>query len=304
MSEQLCPNCGKRLRKPMRFCPTCGTYLAQDLPPTRDNQMDVAPLQSRQGNPSTIVGPSATTQQRPQTIWLIVGAGCLSMLLIVICVAGASLVWLGRINWSAPTSVATPTQSSGGLTFSDPLSAEGRLLLQENFDDPDASELSNAENSFARYVFVDGTYQMQVKQPERLAWSIVGGPYRDLRISVESRIAPADSVAAVGLIFHYQDKNNFYLYSITNDGFYALELLMNNQWITLIDWTPSELIDPGNNLLSIATNGDRIYLYVNGSLLETTRDDSFTAGSVGIGLTSLDAVPATVNFDNLLIVRN
>lgn len=121
---------------------------------------------------------------------------------------------------------------------------------------------------------------------------------------MESRITPADPVAAVGLIFHYQDENNFYLYSITNDGFYALELLMNNQWITLIDWTPSELIDPNNNLLSIATSGDRIHLYVNGSLLETTRDDSFTVGSVGIGLTSLDAVPATVNFDNLLIVRN
>ena len=266
--------------------------------------MDVAPLQSRPRNPSTMVGPSATTQQRPQAIWWIVGAGCPSMLLMVICMASASLVWLGRINWSTPTSVATPTQSGGGLTSSDPLSPEGRLLLQENFDDPDTSELGNAEDSFARYLFVDGTYQMQVKQPERLAWSIVGGSYRDLRISVESRITPADPVAAVGLIFHYQDENNFYLYSITNDGFYALELLMNNQWITLIDWTPSELIDPNNNLLSIATSGDRIHLYVNGSLLETTRDDSFTVGSVGIGLTSLAATPATVNFDNLLIVRN
>ena len=121
---------------------------------------------------------------------------------------------------------------------------------------------------------------------------------------MESWITPADPIAAVGLIFHYQDENNFYLYSITNDGFYALELLMNNQWITLIDWTPSELIDPSNNLLSIATSGDRIHLYVNGSLLKTTRDDSFTVGSVGIGITSLDAVPATVNFDNLLIIRN
>lgn len=302
MSEQLCPNCGKQLSKPVRFCPACGTYLVQVIPPTSEGQVDVASLPNRPLNSS--VEPSETTRKRPQTIWWIAGASCLSLLLIIICLASATLIWLSRTNWNTPSPVATPAQSGGGLITSDPLYPNGTLLLEENFDDPASSKLTNAENSLARYAFVDGTYQMQVKQPERLVWSIVGGPYRDFRISVESRITPDNPVAAVGLIFHYQDENNFYLYSITNDGFYALELLMNNQWITLIDWTPSKLIDSRSNLLSVATSGDRIYLYINGTLLETTRDDSFTAGSVGIGVTSLDAIPATVSFDNLLIIRN
>ena len=303
MSEQLCPNCSQRLHTPVRFCPTCGTYLAQGIPPTSVGEGDVATHQGRAPSPDTAVGQSETALRRPQTLWWITGASCLTLLLVVVCLAGTALVWLSRTNWNTPPLVAPSAQPGGGLISGDPLVPESTQLLQENFDNPDSSVLSNAEDSFARYAFVDGAYQMQVKQPERLAWSIVGGPYRDLRVSVESSITPNDPVAAVGLIFHYRDEGNFYLYSITNDGFYALELLLNNQWITLIDWTPSEFIDPRDNLLSIATSGDRIDLYINGSLLETTRDNSFTVGSVGIGVTSLDEIPATVNFDNLLIVR-
>jgi hypothetical protein len=239
MSEQLCPNCSKQLRTPTRFCPACGTYLAQGIPPASGGEGNVATHQGELLSPPTVVGSSKTARRRPQTIWWIVGASCLTLMLIVICLAGATLVWLGRTSWGTPSLVATPAQPGGGLISSDPLTPKSTQLLQENFDDPDSSALSNAEDSFARYAFVDGAYQMQVKQPERLAWSIVGGPYGDLRVSVESKITPDDPVAAIGLIFHYQDENNFYLYSITNDGFYALELLMNNQWITLIDWTRS-----------------------------------------------------------------
>ena len=54
-----------------------------------------------------------------------------------------------------------------------------------------------------------------------------------------------------GLIFRYVDSDNFYFFSISDDGSYRLDALVNDEWETLIDWTESELIDVGDGAVNM-----------------------------------------------------
>jgi hypothetical protein len=253
-----------------------------------------------------------------KTLWWIVGGGsCLAIIVVGACVALGVLTLLGSRTADSPPSVVTttspgsgggivPTTSPGGggiVPLDSPITG-GAVLLRENFDQPASSVVSSSDNEFARYSFEDGRFAITLKAPERIAWTMVGGPYDNVRINIDTQVSPDDPVAAAGLIFNHQDDDNFYLFSVASDGFYSLEVLVEDEWFVLIDWTPSDLINEVNNRMGVTTNGDRIALYINDRLLEETRDGTFVGGDAGIALTSFDGAPTTVRFDNLVITRN
>jgi hypothetical protein len=338
MSEQICPGCGKRLSEQTRFCPECGSRLPDPAPPAgvpatvilppldpESAASDVPPPPPQPVNEPASAEPAwASTQPLPtppapasapptakplsnKATWWLIGGGCLTVVLLGACIIMAAFFIFERTaipTTPTPVGATQPQSGGGGIVPLDSPLAGGAVLLRENFDQPSASVVSSAADAMARYDFVDGAYVIELKEPERIAWAMAGGPYNDVRISVESYVSPDDPVAAVGLIFNYQDDDNFYLYSVANDGFYALEVLEGDEWFTLIDWTPSDLIDEARNSLGVITQGDRIMLYVNDSLLEETRDGTFVGGEVGLALTSFDAAPVLASFDNLLITRN
>lgn len=252
--------------------------------------------------------PPAETPAPPnrRNLWILLGSlGCLSLVLVGACVLGV-LISLGNLAGStvaAPSSVVTPV-SGGGIVPGDSPLAGGDVLLQDDFDNAAASGLGESEDDSSRYAYESGAYVIEVKEPETIVWARVSGSYGDARTSVETNIPAGADVSSAGLIFHYQDENNFYLFSISNDGYYALELLQDNEWTVLIDWTPSDAVSETSNSMRVETSGDRIVLYVNDELLEETSDSTFSEGEVALAVTSLKDSTALVEFDNLLIERN
>jgi hypothetical protein len=81
-------------------------------------------------------------------------------------------------------------------------------------------------------------------------------------------------------------------------------LLENDEWIALIDWTASDAITCRTQPDSPGSQDDRIGLYANGTLLEETRDATFTSGEVGLAVSSFEEPEALIRFDNLTIRRN
>ncbi|MCG8347776.1 MAG: zinc-ribbon domain-containing protein [Chloroflexales bacterium] len=259
-------------------------------------------------SPATLSAPPAQSPKSNRLLWVFIigGIGCLSVLLLVACLGLAFLFMT-----VAPT---TTTQIPPVISFETPRSserlpdrgvatAEGKVLLEETFTNPASSRLGENEDADVRSTFVDGTYEIQVKTPELITWNTVEGVYDNVAIQVETTLIEGSETALGGLIFRYQDSQNFYLFSVANDGFYRLEILKNDEWLTLIDWTPTDAIVPaGNsNTIRVETRGSRITLVVNDVWLEETVDSTFTDGAAALAVGTFEDGGATIQFDNLMI---
>jgi hypothetical protein len=239
--------------------------------------------------------------------WVLGGAGCLGLLAVVACaVIGVLTLLGGQVSsvFSEIEATVESEQGGGGIVPGDSPLTGGEVLFSDDFESAFASGLSEDEDASSRYAYEDGAYVIEVKEPETIVWARVDGTYSDARIAVDAEVPAGTDVSAAGLIFHYQDQDNFYLFSVSNDGYYALELLQNNEWVILIDWTISDVIDGSFNTMRVETQGDQIALYVNDQLLEETSDGTFTEGEVALAVSSLQDSTALVRFDNMLIEQN
>ncbi|WP_322814311.1 zinc ribbon domain-containing protein [Chloroflexus sp.] len=275
---------------PDPFMPPPVTHASYGPPPAGTDPFQV---------PST-TSPMQTAGTNKWLIWgLVGGSGCLLLILIGICVFIAVSIFV--VVDSVPTSSSTEATATTGDGGSLASGSSGRVLFSDDFENPQASELGESEDSSSRYVYEAGRYVIEVKEPELLVWALVNGSYRDVIIETSYSTVRGGPVGAAGIIFNYQNEDNFYLFSVSNDGYYALELLENNQWITLIDWTQHEAIDTENNRLRVELNGDEITLFVNERQLEQTRDPTFTHGDIGLAVTSFDQSGITVSYEEITI---
>ena len=196
-----------------------------------------------------------------------------------------------------PTIVEDPTVAPIGNTGSG-----STVLLRDDFENPSNSSFDEGETDNAIYKFVDGTYTVQCKQPKLILWQTVRGDYGNAAFSVDTTLdGPQDS--ATGLIFHYQDDKNFYIFTVAGDSSYSLDMYKDDQLTKLIDWTNSPIINgPGQlNSLRVETEGDTIRLFANDKLLDEISDATFTRGKTAIAVNTFDDPNLTVTFDNLII---
>ncbi len=105
-----------------------------------------------------------------------------------------------------------------------------------------------------------------------------------------------------GLIFQLVDDGQFYVFRISGDGYYAVEVADGDELVTLIDWTPSDLIDQNEfaaNVLTVEGWGDTYYLYINNQMVTSFSDASYAGGTFGIIVDNFDEDwPAIFYFDD------
>ena len=191
-----------------------------------------------------------------------------------------------------PTSAAEPTAAATG---------GAAVLYKQTFDNA-SSDFDENETENASYKFVDGAYSVSAKKANLIVWQKIKGDYGNTAISLDTTIdGPKESAA--GLVFHYQDDKNFYLFTITGDGRYVLDMYKNDNLTTLIDWTESSAINKVGELnsLRVETVGDDIRLYANDKLLDEISDGTFKRGKAAIAINTFDDPKLTVTFDNLVI---
>lgn len=275
-----------------------------DSPEPRPGTMPAPPLGAPLPPPSAYDGSAAPAAPQRRTLWWVLGgAGCFLLVLAGACLTIGVLTLLGQRAPTPSSLSATEAPASGGILPDDSPLTGGDVLVEDDFSSARTSDLDVSEDETSRSAYEEGAYIIEVKEPETLVWSLVGGPYEDISIQADADAVPGSDTAAAGLIFHYQDRKNFYLFSVSNDGYYMLEVLQNDEWITLIDQTQSDGVSAGRNTLRVETSGNRIALYVNDTLLEETADDTFTSGDAGLAVSTFADSTGAISFDNLLIAR-
>lgn len=124
-------------------------------------------------------------------------------------------------------------------------------------------------------------------------------------------LAPADYLAAIdtsfqggdvqsqyGLVFRYQDGQNFYYYGLWRNT-YSLWVQAEGTWTKLIDWTEADaLAEGGENRLGVLAQGETITLLLNDTPLTQVIDTHFASGGVGLYVETEAEGEATVAFDN------
>jgi hypothetical protein len=174
-------------------------------------------------------------------------------------------------------------------------------VLQDNFATCTLPTVDDQDHTLGCQ---DGQYVMLSKVPET-RWVYYGEDYGDTVIQVDTRIISSTSTAFVeyGLVFRVAgDGNNYYAFTVTNDGEYSFFYLQNDNWTDVVSYTPSSavLTDGSWNHLDVYAQGDQFTFFVNGQMLTTVSDATFDSGTVGFVLNT-DEGGSEVAFSNLRV---
>lgn len=271
--------------------------------------------------PPTGTGPTIQGKKSNGCVWAIVAV--LGLLLVLCCgglAVGGNYIsklspeeledWLNEIAEITPvaTSVVPSTPRSDiGLPSTDAPSSDGTgsIVFADNFNSENDSGFYSSDDDVSTHSFVNGTFEIALHEADYLVWEMIPD-----RITLDNMTAKVDATftdgadeAAAGIMFHYQDADNFYMFSVSPDGTYALDLLVDNEWQQLIEWTDTPHIKGPNqvNQIGVTTNNGLIQLYINNTLVDTYSDDTFTYGEVAISVSTFSNGGATFRFDNLEI---
>ena len=106
--------------------------------------------------------------------------------------------------------------------------------------------------------------------------------YSNVDYAVDVRHVVGNEQDKYGLAFRYT-QGSFYIFGITNARTYSVSVKVIDTWSLLIEETYSPAIIPqGLNRLGVHADGDTFYLFINGELVNSFRDDRLPDGEFGM----------------------
>jgi len=149
---------------------------------------------------------------------------------------------------------------------------------------------------------VGGKYRwaVQAYRPSRFSAIPQVDPVSDFYLIVDAKRVRGDLSCLYGLLFRRLDRNNFYLFQISDEQYFTFELLSQDEWTTLIDRTNTPAVRPGEvNQLAVRGEGSHFEFFINGEFVGEADNDEFSSGTVGLVIGFPDAGSRAVfEFDN------
>ena len=200
-----------------------------------------------------------------------------------------------------PTLPALPTYTPY------PTFAASAALPASYFDD-----FSDSESGWTQFVVAEGvtdysnnTLRIIVNEVEFYRLSHITKEFSDSSIAVQVVSLDGPDDAEVGVICRYQDDDNFYLFSYTADGFYAIAIQTDGDFSLLSGerYMQSNAILKGNsaNQLTVSCIGDTLSFYINGVKVSEVVDTTFSRGYVGLLAGTFEKDGTAARFDNFTV---
>jgi tRNA A-37 threonylcarbamoyl transferase component Bud32 len=242
----------------------------------------------------------AAARSRPKWLWPVVGVGALGALIVLILACALSIPVINRLvqGTPVPTHTLVPTTDSEG----DVRLTRGAPWYEEDFSAPDA-EWEISESAEASYRVDGEAYSIEVTKEHWIAWHTIGQELQDFEIELDVSLVEGDPANDAGLLFRFQDADNYYEVDIDGEGRFAVGKEVNNEWTQLVEWTYDPDIHPFGqaNRVRLVAQGNQFTLYVNNEFSTYFEDDSFASGGIGPVVTAYDQPPARATFDNIRI---
>jgi hypothetical protein len=260
-------------------------------------------------SPTPVAAPPSI-QQHPappvpsRLIWI---AGGFILLLALVAVGIFAYALLGGSSGSGPE----PTAEAAVITGQDgepgqpvegvPVPTDLSLAYEDDFSDSFGG-WDDAFDTYTTKQYGNNRYQIEVTATNLVAWGLANRDVADFEIEVEARREDGGESNSYGILFRFQDRDNFYRFDISGDGYFLLSRFNDGQWQTLVDWTaaPSINTDIGvNNILKVSAFGPDITVWSNGQPLASVTDDSLTHGNFGFFASTFGEPYIWVSYDNL-----
>lgn len=203
----------------------------------------------------------------------------------------------------------------------------GALLYAAAFD--------GLEDEWERYegrlsaAIADGRLRLTVGDFESGPYSAARPHFGDFDLRVEATAVDGPLDNGFGVIFRLQDRQNYYLFLISSDGYYKVERVRGGVSRELSTWIESPLVRQGlgeRNYVRVVGRGDQFAFFVNGepvalcipddpearstyvqgaciggSMQQTLTDAAIPHGRLGVVASSFGASGVVVDFDNVLV---
>jgi hypothetical protein len=130
--------------------------------------------------------------------------------------------------------------------------------------------------------------------------------FTDFILEVETKLVGGTDINWHSVYCRSQDNDNYYDFGIGADGHYAIVKVVNRNQITLVSPTYSTYINQGVdavNLIHIECIGSDLSLSVNGHVLTTVTDATFSDGDIALAASSLEGSSTEIAFDNIIVTE-
>jgi hypothetical protein len=102
------------------------------------------------------------------------------------------------------------------------------------------------------------------------------------------------------MLCRYRDPENYYLFSVSEDGYFGIFKKANGKFSSLLDWSYSPAITWYTPLtLTVVCDGETLMLGVDGKILGQVTDNSLQEGDIGLETGSWAQPGFGVSFDDL-----
>ncbi|HEY73031.1 MAG TPA: protein kinase [Thermoflexia bacterium] len=201
-----------------------------------------------------------------------------------------------------PTATAPlPTSTPRPINTPAPVDT-GNALFQDDFSDPSSGwEVGDYDGGSVGYK--DGIYFVRSENNGDVMWGVANRSFENIIIEVDATqvLAPTNDNNAYGVKCREQSGNG-YGFVISGDGYYSIQIIMDGDWESLVDWTSSDAINQGNgtNHIRAACDGSHLALAVNGELLAEVEDSTYTEGNISLTAATFEDEPTEIHYDNLV----
>ena len=183
----------------------------------------------------------------------------------------------------------------------------GAVLFQDDFSDPSSGwEIFNQIETGTMDYF-DSLFRIHVLGEYQMLSSFPGLFFSDVQVEADMIKVVGKSDDMFGLVCRAMDKQNYYFFVISSDGYYGIgKVIAGVQSILGTQgMMPSEIISQGKNKNHLRADciGDKLILSVNGQELQSVIDNDIDHGDVGILAGTLQDPENVVLCDNFQAIN-